>query len=194
MRRRSGLRGRRREMLMSCASSAAVLLMACGAPAPVVDQSRSGGLPVADLPIARQVAAYEAAVRTAFDVGPDLYLLAHVRRLPRGAGTAGGDSLPAALGEALRRAGTIRGTCEPTRDGDQRAPRCDAARSGYVIRGTEIFQGGGDTLRMNLLSELFAAANGPGQEPFAFEMAYKLVPRDDGRFRVVAEGRVREKR
>ncbi|MBL8982551.1 MAG: hypothetical protein JNL26_10235 [Gemmatimonadetes bacterium] len=194
MRRRSGPRGRRREVWMTRAMSTAALLAACSAPAPVVDQSRSGGLPVAELPVERQVAAYEAAVRTAFDVGPDLYLLAHVRRLPRGAGTDGGDSLPAALGEALRRAGTIRGTCDPARDGDQRAPRCDATRSGYVIRATEIFQGGGDTLRMNLLSELYAAANGPGQEPFAFEMAYKLVPREDGRFRVVAEGRVREKR
>ena len=193
MRRRSEQRGRRRVMWVTRAMGTAGVLMACTAPAPVVDQSRSGGLSVAELPIERQVAVYEAAVRTAFDVGPDLYLLAHIRRLPHGAGTDGGDTLPAALGDALRRAGAIRGTCDPARDGDQRAPRCAAPRSGYVIRATEIFQAGGDTLRMNFLSELYAAASGPGQEPFAFEMAYKLVPREDGRYRVVAEGRVREK-
>ncbi|MBK8248931.1 MAG: hypothetical protein IPK85_16250 [Gemmatimonadetes bacterium] len=148
---------------------------------------------MAELSLPAQVAVYEAAVRAAFDVGPDLYLVIHERRLPRGAGTEGGDSLPQALGEALRQAGTVQGACNPVRDGDQRAPRCTAAKSGYVIRATEVFQGSGDTLRLNLHSELFAAASGPGQEPFAFEMAYKFVPRGDGRFRVVAEGRVREK-
>lgn len=168
-------------------------LTACDAPPPPTDVARSAGLPVAKLSLPAQVAVYEAAVRAAFDVGPDLYLVAHHRRLPRGAGTDGGDSLPAALGEALRQAGTVRGLCDPVRDGDQRAPRCPAATSGYIIRATEIFQGGGDTLRLNLHSELYAAASGPGQEPFAFEMAYKVVPRGDGRFRVVAEGRVREK-
>ncbi len=140
-----------------------------------------------------QVAVYDAAVRAAFDVGPDLWLLVHPHLLPPGAGTDGGTPLPSSLGDALRAAGVTRGTCEPARDGDQRAPRCDATRSGYVIRGTAIYQGAADTLRMNLLSELYAMATGPGQEPFAFEMAYKLIPRGDGRYRVVAEGRVREK-
>jgi hypothetical protein len=67
------------------------------------------------------------------------------------------------------------------------------SRSGYIIRASEVFQDAGDTLRMNLRSELYAAAEGSGQEPFAFEMAYKLVPAAPGRWRVVAEGRVREK-
>lgn len=176
----------------------ALTIAACGAfaCAPAVeraDESRSAGLPVAALDEGTEVAVVDAAVRAAFDVGPDLYLLVHPTRLPRGAGTSGGDSLPPALGSALQRAGITRGSCTPARDGDQRAPRCAAARSGYVIRVTEVFQAGGDTVRMNLLSELYATAGGPGQEPFAFEMAYKLVPRGDGRFRVVAEGRVHEK-
>jgi hypothetical protein len=174
-------------------AAVALLLTGCATAVERADESRSGGLPVANLPVATEVAVYQAAVRTAFDVGPDLYLVAHARRLPRGAGADGGDSLPPHLASALVAAGTIHGTCVPVRDGDQRAPRCDASRSGYVIRGSEVFQGSGDTLRMNLLSELFAAEGGPGQEPFAFEMAYKLVPRGGNGYRVVAEGRVREK-
>ncbi len=171
----------------------ALSLGACNAPAARPDESRSGGLPVAALDVSAQVAVWQAAIRAAFDVGPDLYLLAHPVLLPNGAGMSGGDSLPSALGTALEQAGAIRGTCVPVRNGDQRAPRCQAARSGYVIRATEVFQAAGDTLRMNLLSELYASASGPGQEPFAFEMAYKVVPLGDGRYRVVAEGRVREK-
>lgn len=182
-RRRRGLAG---------LGTGALLSLGCAAPAERPDESRSGGLPVADLPVATQVAVYAAAVRAAFDVGPDLWLLVHPRQLPQGAGTAGGAPLPDSLGDALRAGGITRGTCDPARDGDQRAPHCDAARSGYIIRGTEIFQGAGDTLRMNLLSELYAMSGGPGQEPLAFEMAYKLIPRGDGRYRVVAEGRVRE--
>jgi hypothetical protein len=170
-----------------------MVLAACEPPAVRPDESRSAGLPIAELPIPVQVAVYQAAVRAAFDVGPDLSLLLHPVQLPPGAGADGGAPLPEALGAALRQAGVVRGSCTPARDGDQRAPRCAAERSGYVIRATGIFQGAGDTLRMNLLSEVYAAESGPGQEPFAFEMAYKLVPEGTGRYRVVAEGRVREK-
>ncbi|MGQ0649731.1 MAG: hypothetical protein ACT4P7_19435 [Gemmatimonadaceae bacterium] len=167
--------------------------LACAAPVEREDQSRSGGLPVAQLSVPQQVAVYDAAVRAAFDVNADLVLLSAPRRLPRGAGRDGGSPLPAALGEALRAAGVTRGTCDPTRTGETRAPLCSFERSGYVIRGTEIFQATADTLRMNLFSEIFASATGGGQKPFAFEMAYKLVPSGDGKYRAVAEGRVRER-
>ena len=167
--------------------------LACTAAPQQEDTSRSSGLAVAALSTEQQVMVYDAATRAAFDVGPDLYLLAHPRRLPRGAGLDGGDPMPPALGAALQQAGVTHGACEPVRNGDRRAPLCPAERSGYVIRASEIFQGTGDTLRMNFLSELYAAAKGAGQEPFSFEMAYKLAPRGGGKWRVVAEGRVREK-
>ncbi|MBC7896838.1 MAG: hypothetical protein H7066_15585 [Cytophagaceae bacterium] len=167
--------------------------LACSAPAPQADTSRSNGLPVATLSVEQQVAVYDAAIRAAFDVSPDLFLVSHQRRLPEGAGLDGGDTLPAALGAGLERGGLTHGSCDPVRSTGQRAPLCPVARSGYIIRATEIFQAGGDTLRMNFRSELYAASQGSGQEPFAFEMAYKLVPRAAGTWRVVAEGRVREK-
>lgn len=167
--------------------------LACSAPAEQPDTSRSNGLPLATLSVEQQVAVYDAAIQAAFDVGPDLFLVTHEHRLPAGAGLDGGDALPPALGAALERAGLTHGSCDPVRSTEQRAPLCPVTRSGYIVRASEIFQGGGDTLRMNLRSELFAASQGAGQEPFAFEMAYKLVPRAPGRWRVVAEGRVREK-
>lgn len=166
---------------------------ACSPPAAQPDTSRSNGLPVATLTVEEQAAVYDAAVRAAFDVGPDLYLVAHKRRLPAGAGLEGGDELPSALGTALERAGITHGTCDPERSNAQRAPLCPVERSGYIIRATDVYQAAGDTLRMNFRSELYAAARGSGQEPFAFEMAYKLAPSAPGRWRVVAEGRVQEK-
>jgi hypothetical protein len=167
--------------------------LACARPEPQEDTSRSFGLPVAGLTTAQEVAAWDAAVRAAFDVGPELVLLAHPRRLPRSAGLGGGDPLPSTLGAALLERGITRGSCDPVRSSDARAPLCPVERSGYVIRGTEVFRGAGDTLRMNLRSEMYAASSGTGQQPFAFEMAYKMVPRPEGGYRVVAEGRVREK-
>jgi hypothetical protein len=170
-----------------------LLALACAAPVEREDQSRSGGLPEARLTIAQQVAVWDAAVRAAFDVSPDLVLLSHPRLLPGGAGRDGGAALPGALGDALRAAGVTRGSCDPRRVSENRAPLCDFERSGYVVRATGIFQGTGDTLRINLYSEIFAPASGGGQKPFAFEMAYKLVPADGGTYHAVAEGRVRER-
>lgn len=168
-------------------------LAACQAPADRPDTSRSNGLPLAGLSVAEEVAVYDAAIRAAFDVGPDLFLVTHPQLLPAGAGLDGGDAMPESLGAALQRAGLTHGSCTPQRSSAQRAPLCPVERSGYLIRATPIYRGIGDTLRMNLRSELYAASTGSGQEPFAFEMAYKLVPRSGSGWRVVAEGRVREK-
>jgi hypothetical protein len=156
-----------------------------------MDDARSEGKALASLPATSQVRVWDAAVREAFDVGPGLVLLLSPTHLPRGAGYDGGTPVPDSLRAALVATGVVSGTCSPARESAQRAPRCDADRSGYVVRGSEIFRGAGDTLQLYLASEVYAAVNGPGQQPFTFEMAYKLVPRDGDRWQVVAEGRVR---
>jgi hypothetical protein len=167
-----------------------VVLAACRGEGPV-DDARSEGLRPAVLPAAVQARVVDAAASAAFDRGPGLVLLLHPLHLPPGSGYEGGAPVPDSLTGALRAAGVVTGVCDPARESEQRAPRCDALRSGYVIRASEVFQGTGDTVRLFLASEIFAATNGPGQQPFLFEMAYKLIPRGDSRWRVVAEGRVR---
>lgn len=156
-----------------------------------VDEARSEGMPVAALTAVTQARVFDAAVREAFDVGPGLVLKLAPLQLPAGSGYSGGVPVPDSLRQALVAAGVVSGTCSPARESAQRAPVCEAERSGYIVRGSEIFQGRGDTLHLYLASEVYAAKGGPGQQPFTFEMAYKLVPRDGGRWRVVAEGRVR---
>ena len=157
----------------------------------LVDDARSEGMPVAALTAAAQARVFDAAVREAFDVGPGLVLRLSPLLLPDGSGYEGGSPVPDSLRQALVASGVVSGTCSPERESAQRAPVCVAERSGYVVRGSEIFQGRGDTLHLYLASEVYAAKGGPGQQPFTFEMAYKLVPREGGRWRVVAEGRVR---
>jgi hypothetical protein len=148
-------------------------------------------MPAATLPAATQARIFDAAARAAFDFGPGLVLLLDPVHLPAGSGYEGGSPVPDSLRAALVASGVVAGTCSPKRESDQRAPLCSADRSGYLLRSSEIFQGRGDTVHLYLASEVYAPVSGPGQQPFAFEMAYKLVPRAGGQWRVVAEGRVR---
>lgn len=164
--------------------------LACQRAAPI-DDARSEGMPPVSLSAATQARILEAAARAAFDFGPGLVLLLDPTHLPPGSGYEGGSPVPDSLRAALLASGVISGTCAPKRDGDQRAPLCAADRSGYVLRSSELYQGRRDTVHLYLASEVYAATSGPGQQPFAFEMAYKLVPREGGQWRVVAEGRVR---
>ncbi len=166
--------------------------LACRAVADHGDDARGLGLPLATLSEPQQVQVYALAARAAFDVGPDLTLLADTVLLPRWSGYAGGDAMPPAMSMALRRAGVVRGTCAPKRESAQRAPTCVANRAGYIARVSPIFQREGDTLLVYLLSEIFAVANGAGQQPFSFEMAYEMVPKGTS-WRVVREGRVRQR-
>lgn len=165
-------------------------VLACQRAAPV-DDARSEGMRPVSLSAAIQAQVFEAAARATFDLGPGLVLLLDPTHLPSGSGYEGGPPVPDSLRDALLTAGVVSGICAPKRESDQRAPLCVADRSGYVLRSSELFQGRGDTVHLYLASEVYAASNGPGQQPFAFEMAYKLLPRDGGRWRVVAEGRVR---
>lgn len=151
--------------------------------------ARGRGLEIESLPAAEQAQVYTAAVRSAFDVGPGLVLLVHPRLLPREAGQAGGDSVPADVVRALRQAGTIAGTCEPQRADRAALPRCDATSAGYVVRFSDVLRVATDTVQVYLDAEQYTVPGAPPQQVFQFEKAYQLV-RQQGRWRVVREGRV----
>jgi hypothetical protein len=171
----------------------ALLGAACQGEPPKPLEERAQGMSPAKLDLPTQTAVFEASLGKSFDLGPGMLLRLHPRRLPRTGGFDGGDAVDPAFVAALLKAGLIRGTCDPVRDGEFRAPRCDDTSAGYVVRASDMFQRDGDTLQMYLHAEVFAPLKGPGTSPFDFEMAYRLVPRGDGRFRVVSEGRVRQK-
>lgn len=156
-------------------------------------EERGTGLDVAPLSLAAQAGVYDAAVREAFDVGPQLKLRIHPRMLPRTGGFEGGDSMDTALIAQLRSSGLVLGVCEPRTVSETRAPLCDAPESGYVIRGSPVFVRNADTVQFYLHSELHAVSEASGQEPFQFEMAYQLLPETGERWTVVAEGRVIQK-
>jgi hypothetical protein len=150
--------------------------------------ARGHGLKTVALPPSAEARVIEAAVRASFDVGPDLVLLLHPRRLPRTAGYEGGDPVPSELVRALRARGVVRGTCEPQRDAPRNTPRCDVPQAGYIVRASDVLRVGADTVELYFAAERFGPATGQRPEALRFEKIYQLVGRDAA-WRVVREAR-----
>jgi hypothetical protein len=164
----------------------ALALAACKGSDADAKVARGRRLAVVHLRDDAEAAIYRAAVGASFDVGPSLTLLVHPRRLPRTAGLAGGDSLSPGLLSALRERGVVQGSCETP--GGRDTPRCTAPAAGYVIRGSDVFRGAGDTVQFYFAAERYATpASGP-QDALRFEKIYQLVPRGN-EWRVAREAR-----
>ena len=173
---------------------AASFVVACsGADADDANVARGRGLKPLDMEPAAEASVYDAAVRASFDVGPDLVLLSHPRRLARTAGDAGGDAMPATLLQALRERGVVRGSCDPKHEAPRDTPRCAGSAAGYVVRASSPFRVAGDTIQINFAAEQFAPTTGARPQALRFEKIYQLVGRGTS-WRVVREARVKEPR
>jgi hypothetical protein len=171
----------RREEVLSSIRLPALLLIALACAGGEADgNARGGGLPEADLPLARQASAYATGMRGMFDVGPGLVLLLDPAILPRSRTGQATDSAGADLQQALRATGTIQGTCAPRRGSDRRsAPICAAEAAGYIIRVSHIFQARGDTVQLYVTAERYRASRDTTgfQPPLRIEQRYDLTPR-----------------
>jgi hypothetical protein len=179
-----------RNVFLSASLLAVALACSSGAP----DDSniaRGRGFKVAQLPLADQVAVYDAASRAAFDLGPGLVLLLHPLKLPRTAGYTGGDSVPAVLITALRKRNIVSGTCTPQRDAPRNTPRCPINVPGYVVRASDVLRVSPDTVEIYYSAERFGAATGQRPEALRFEKIYQLVGSGTN-WRVAREARVRD--
>jgi hypothetical protein len=177
---------------LSAGCLALIACAACGdSSAGDANVARGRGLQPAVLAPPAEAAVYAAAVGAAFDPGPDLVLLLHPRLLPRTAGTAGGDSVPPALVNALRVAGVVRGTCEPVHAVPRDTPHCGSQQAGYVVRASPVLQMPGDTLELYFSAEAFGPRTGKRSVAIRFEKIYQLV-RAGGGWRVAREARARE--
>jgi hypothetical protein len=170
---------------------AAALLAVCASCAkdegPI--QARGAGLPVAKLDVAQQTAVNASAVRAAFDPDPALSLLADPVYLPRTAGREGGGSVAPALIAKMKQQGIVRGTCQTPREGPRAVPVCPATLPGYVVRFTEIFQIGKDSVEVYLGATRYRRAPKEPSEVLTFERAYQLK-RSGGDWLVMKEARL----
>lgn len=167
-----------------------VLAAACAREPDDSNVVRGRGLRPAVLDAAAHAAVLDAAAHAEFDAGPGLVFMLHPRGLPRTAGLTGGDPMPDSVVAAVRDRGLVRGTCEPQRDAPRNTPRCNVPVAGYLLRPSELWRAGGDTLQLWMYTEKFGAATGRRPEALRMEKILQLVPRAGG-WRVVREARVK---
>lgn len=150
---------------------------------------RGTGLRVTELPVPARVAIYDAAVKSAFDVGPGLTLLLDPRLLPRTKGLGPGTPVPKGVVEALRERGIVQGTCQPPGELAKEAARCDVANPGYIVRFSDIFGMAGDSVQVHVAVERYNTSTSANAEVMRFEKAFQVVG-SGGNWRVVRQGRV----
>lgn len=172
--------------LLALALSASTT-MACTDRAPA--EGRGAGLGDARIPAAEQAHSYGAALRTAFDLGPGLSLLLDPATLPRGTGDAPGPVVPDSVRRALLADGAIQGTCEPKASRETQAPICTASLPGYVVRVSDVYELGRDSLQLHVLVRRYDTPATAPHQAFDFEEAYQLARRD-GQWRVVRKARL----
>jgi hypothetical protein len=153
---------------------------------------RGHNLHVATIAPAARVPVYEAALGAAFELNdPALTLLLDRRLLPRAGGMAEDGHLPDGVETGLRQRGIIQGVCEPPITASRKTPHCTARGPGYVVRFSDLFARGGDSVEVYLAVQKFDTPTSGASESLRFERAYQLVHRG-AEWQAIREARVRE--
>jgi len=167
-----------------------VCLCAC-ARDETANYARGRGLEPASLTVPSQAAAYEAALRGAFDLNdPTLFLLLDPRELPRTVGLGGTAKVPETVVREMRGRGTVKGTCVPP-VASRSTPSCSAERPGYVVRFSPIFGMRGDSVAVYMFAQQYDTPASGHSAPLRFERLYHLVRSGGGDgWRAALEGTV----
>lgn len=174
---------------LSCIVPVVALLVACTAKEEGPRQVRGAGHQIAPVDVNQQAAINASALRLAFDPDPNLSLLADPVYLPRTEGRVGGASVAPALIARMKEQGTVRGTCQTPRDTTRTVPVCPATLPGYVVRFSEIFKIGADSVEVYLGATRYRRAPKEPAEVLTFERAYQLM-KVRGEWRVMREARL----
>jgi hypothetical protein len=151
---------------------------------------RGPGLTVATLPLNDVVAVYRAALAGSFRLDdPTLFILADPTFLPRTPGLVGGDRMPGDLLATLQQSGLSKGTCTVPVTNTRFPLVCPAERPGYVVRFSQPFAMGTDSVQVHLVVQQYATPSGARAERLRFERAY-YVARRGSAWRAVREARL----
>ena len=153
---------------------------------------RGHKLRVASMTTDARIGVYRAAVGAAFDLhDPALTLLLDRRTLPRVGGMAEEGRLSGPVANGLRERGVVQGVCEPPITTSRKTPVCTARGPGYIVRFSDVFARGGDSVEVYLAVQKFDTPSSGASESLRFERAYQLVRRGE-LFEPTQEARVRE--
>lgn len=167
---------------------ALLLLAGCGGE-DLGRYARGRNLPVAEVSAAERAKIYTAALRGAFDLGPNLSLMVDTSMLHRMGGVRPGEPLGMDVRAALTDLAIVQGECAPAPREESRTPVCEAALPGYVVRFSDVFAMPGDTVQTHILADRYDTPSTGTHERFRFEQAFQLV-RANGEWRVVRKARI----
>lgn len=169
----------------------ALVTVGCSRGDPDKDAIRGPGLRAARLSADSRARAYEAAVRTAFDLDdPAVSVLMDSRLLPRSAALDSAGTVPDSVVHLMTRRGVVRGTCRPPL-AKQSTPKCEAALPGYIVRFSDVLTVAGDTAEVYLWAQKYDNAASGFSRPLRFERAYQIVRSGSG-WRAEQEARIAE--
>ena len=175
---------------LRCLGLAAVSVIAGGC-APAAPDYRGTGLHVDTLSATDLVGVYRATLAGSFTLGdPSLSILVDPVLLPRSASLAGGDTMQANVLAGLRRENIVQGLCKIPLSATKMPLICRAERAGYVVRFSEPFALGPDSVQVHLAVEQYAIPGGKPEQRLRFERAYHVARRAGG-WRTVREARLR---
>ena len=166
------------------------VVVAAGCSKGKVQDYRGAGLPADTILLNDQVLVYRAMLWASFPMDdPSLIILADPLLLPRSEGLFGGDAMPSEVLSAMKAMGVVKGTCQLPVRATAVPLACPAERPGYVVRFSEPFRLGRDSLQVHLAAQNYTVTNGPKIERIRFERAYYLVRTPTG-WRAVREARM----
>jgi hypothetical protein len=170
----------------------ALLALACRG-AEESNDFRGRGLSVLTLPPSDQASVYRAGVAAAFHLDdPGLSLLLDPRYLPRESGLGPGPRMPDEVSRAVRAQGTVRGTCQAPPQGTKKTLSCQAEFPGYVVRFSEVFGLGPDSVQVYVNVQKYDTPQSGATEAMRFENVYQIA-RHAGVWSAEREGRIRQK-
>jgi hypothetical protein len=172
---------------MKILSAALMLAVACAED--TSKYARGRRLDVAPLPATDRAKIYAAALGGAFDLGPGLSILVDTSMLTRTGGLGAGAPLGMDVRAALRATDVTQGECAPERREANRTPVCKAAIPGYVVRFSDVFAMGGDSVQTHVFAERYDTPATGVHNRFVIEQAYQLVKNGQG-WKVVRKARI----
>lgn len=175
-----------RRILIACVA----LLAVAGCTKGKVEDYRGTGLPAETLLLNDQILVYRAVLWASFPMDdPNISILVDPLYLPRSEGLFGGDAMPNEVTAAMKAMGVVKGSCVlPVRESP--APlSCPAERAGHVVRFSEAYGLGRDSLQVHMAAQNYAVANGPKAERTRFERAFIMVRTATG-WKAVGEARM----
>lgn len=142
-----------------------------------VEDYRGAGLPADTLLLNDQIMLYRAVLWASFPMDdPNTSIFVDPLYLPRSEGLSGGDAMTIEIINAMKAMGVVKGACQlPVSESPVPLTCPTAERPGYVVRFSQPYHLGQDSLQVHMAAQNYNLPTGPKVERSRYEHAYIMV-------------------